>query len=86
MVKSNKLLELREVSYVDEQYSVIYQSKQSYYVKLYGGIFPARLYDLFDSAEISWKRSQKVSPKLDPELVKKTNRNPRVFSSKPKGD
>ncbi len=58
------------VTHVDQHYSVIYQSKQSYY-------------DLFDAAEISWKKSQKVNPKLNPELVKKKCRNPRVFSSKP---
>jgi putative transposase len=26
---------------------------------------------LFSSADISWKKSQKINPKLDPELVKK---------------
>jgi putative transposase len=28
-------------------------------------------YELFLSADISWKKSQKVNPKLDAELVKK---------------
>jgi putative transposase len=46
------------VTHLDEKYGVIYQSKQSYY-------------ELFSSAEISWKKSQKINPKLDPELVKK---------------
>jgi len=45
------------VSYLDEQYGVIYQSKQSYY-------------DLFETAGISWKKSQKVNPKHDAEIVK----------------
>ena len=45
------------VTYLDEQYSVIYQSKQSYYA-------------LLSAAGISWKKSQKVNP-LNPELVKK---------------
>lgn len=49
------------VTHVDERYGVIYQSKQSYY-------------ELFSSAGISWKRSQKVNPKLDLELVKKKER------------
>jgi hypothetical protein len=36
----------------------VYKSKQSYY-------------DLFSSARISWKKSVKVNPKFDEELVKK---------------
>jgi putative transposase len=39
-------------------YHVIYQSKQSDY-------------DLFSEAGITWKRSQKVNPKAEPEVVKK---------------
>ena len=46
------------VTYLDEQYGVIYKSKQSYY-------------NLFSDSGISWKKSQKVNPKADPELVKK---------------
>lgn len=46
------------VTYLDEHYGVIYQSRQSYY-------------KLLSSAGISWKKSQKVNPKSDPELVKK---------------
>jgi putative transposase len=45
------------VSYLDEHYGVVYQSKQSYY-------------ELFAAAGIAWKRSQKVNPKHDAELVK----------------
>lgn len=45
------------VSYLDEHYAVVYQSKQSYY-------------ELFAQAGIAWKKSQKVNPKHDVELVK----------------
>jgi len=46
------------VTYLDEKYGVIYQSKQSYYA-------------LLSAAGISWKKAQKVNPSSDPELVKK---------------
>ena len=46
------------VIFLDEHYGVIYQSRQSYY-------------DLLSDAGISWKKSQKVNPNYDPELVKK---------------
>ncbi len=46
------------VTYLDEHYGVIYKSKQSYY-------------ELLKAAGISWKKSQKVNPSSDPELVKK---------------
>lgn len=46
------------VTYIDEQYGVIYKSKQSYY-------------DLFSDANISWKKSQKINPKRDEDLVQK---------------
>jgi putative transposase len=45
------------VTYSDEHYGLICQSKQSYY-------------ELFSSADISWNKSQKLNPKLDPKLVK----------------
>lgn len=45
------------VSYLDEHCGVVYQSKQSYY-------------ELFAQAGIAWKKSQKVNPKHDVELVK----------------
>lgn len=45
------------VSYLDEHYGAVYQSKQSYY-------------ELFAQAGIAWKKSQKVNPKHDAELVK----------------
>ena len=46
------------VNYLDNQYGVIYKSKQSYY-------------ELFSLANISWKKSQKCNPRFDEELVKK---------------
>lgn len=46
------------INYVEEQYHVVYKSKQSYY-------------DLFHDAGISWKKSQKKNPKKDTEKVKK---------------
>jgi len=42
-------------------YDVIYQSKQSDD-------------DLFSEAGITWKRSQKVNPKAEPEVVKKNKK------------
>lgn len=45
------------VSYLDEPYGVVYQSKQSYY-------------DLLSAAGISWKKSQKINPRFNSELVK----------------
>ena len=54
------------VTYLDEKYGVIYQSKQSYY-------------ELLSSAGISWKKSQKVNPKSDPELVKKKRQEIQDF-------
>lgn len=54
------------VTHLDVHYSVIYQSKQSYY-------------DLFAEAGISWKKSQKVNPKSDPELVKKKREEIQAF-------
>jgi transposase len=45
-------------NHVEDNYDVVYKSKQSYY-------------DLFELGRISWKRSQKVNPKFDEELVKK---------------
>ncbi len=44
-------------SYILENYTIRFKSKQSYY-------------DLFKEAGISWKKSQKKNPKRDPEQVK----------------
>lgn len=49
------------VTHLELNYDVVYQSKQSYY-------------DLFSDAKISWKRSQKLNPKSNPELVKKNEK------------
>ena len=58
-LKAKKSWDLEElVTHIDEDYGVIYQAKQSYY-------------ELFSNAEISWKKTQKTNPKLEPELVKK---------------
>jgi transposase len=46
------------INHLDNQYGVIYKSKQSYY-------------DIFDLSRISWKKSQETNPKFDEELVKK---------------
>src|SRR6476620_8546635 len=45
-------------NYIAERYQIEFQSKTSYY-------------QLFKSAEISWKKSKKKNPKRDEELVKK---------------
>lgn len=61
------------VSYLDEHYGVIYQSKQSYYT-------------LFAKAGISWKKSQKVNPKSDAELVAQKQEEIRQFLTKHKAE
>ena len=50
------LLELQE--YIEEEYNVVFGSKQSYYV-------------IFEKAGISWKKTQKRNPKGDPTIVQK---------------
>jgi len=55
-------------TYLDEHYDVIYQSKQSYY-------------DLLAAAGISWKKSQKINPRFNPELVKKKREEINDFLS-----
>ncbi len=55
------------VTYLDVHYKVSYASKQSYYT-------------LFSEANISWKKSQKVNPKSDPELVKKNEKRFKSLS------
>jgi putative transposase len=44
------------IDYISQHYGVIYKSKQSYY-------------HLFSLASISWKKSQKINPKFNQELV-----------------
>ena len=46
------------VTYLEQELGVIYKSKQSYY-------------ELLARANISWKKTQKINPKSDEELVKK---------------
>jgi putative transposase len=65
-----QLLEL--VEYVDQQFEVIFASKQSYY-------------DLFHEAGISWKKTQKCNPKKDPDLVEKKTGNHRLAYSASSG-
>lgn len=67
MVSSQECWHLEElVNYLDKQYGVVYKSKQSYY-------------NLFDLANISWKRTQKANSKSDEELVKKKQKKLMVF-------
>ena len=56
------------VTYLDEKSAVIYQAKQSYY-------------ELLAAAGISWKKSQKVNPSANPELVEKKREQIRNFLS-----
>jgi putative transposase len=46
------------VTYLEREFGVIYKSKQSYY-------------ELLSMAEITWKKTQRINPKSDEELVKK---------------
>ena len=50
------LTELQQ--HIEQEYEVVFNSKQSYYT-------------LFEQAGISWKKTQKRNPKVDPELVEK---------------
>ena len=60
------------VAYVDQQYGVIFASKQSYY-------------ELFHEAGISWKKTQKRNPKRDLDLVEKKTGNHRLVASTSSG-
>jgi putative transposase len=51
---------------LEDKYDVVYKSKQSYY-------------DLFEQGRVSWKRSQKVNPKFNEELVKKREQRLMIF-------
>ena len=59
------------MTYVEQEFGVIYKSKQSYY-------------ELFARANISWKKTQKVNPKSDEELVKKKREEINEILSKNK--
>lgn len=54
------LVELQQ--HVEEQYDVVFESKQSYYT-------------LFAEAGMSWKKTQKRNPKADPQAVEKKTRD-----------
>ena len=59
--KESYLLE-ELVTYIDENYGVVYRSQQSYY-------------ELFKKAKISWHKSQKSNPKHDSDLVDEKKRS-----------
>jgi transposase len=61
------------INHVEDKYDVVYKSKQSYY-------------DLFEQARISWKRTQKVNPKFDEDLVKKKRIEINEFLAKHKAE
>lgn len=55
--------ELGELEYkLAFEYEVVYESKQSYY-------------DLFDAADIAWKKTTKLNPKANPEAVAEKKRD-----------
>lgn len=54
------LVELQE--YIEDEYNVIFESKQSYYA-------------IFEQAGISWKKTQKLNPKGDPTIIQKKSRD-----------
>jgi putative transposase len=71
-LKSKEYWHLDELTnHLEDKYDVVYKSKQSYY-------------DLFEQGRISWKRSQKVNPKFDEELVKKKREEINKFLAKHK--
>ena len=56
-LSQREMWDLAELAiYIESKYGVIYQSQQSYY-------------SLFESAQVSWKNSQKKNPKGSPKLV-----------------
>jgi transposase len=58
-LKNKKYWDFDElVTYLEREFGVIYKSKQSYY-------------ELLSMAKITWKKTQKINPKSDEELVKK---------------
>lgn len=76
IVEVMQWLKTREYWHLDElvnhvalEYGVLYKSKQSYY-------------ELFTLAKISWKKSQKINPKFDGELVKKKREEINHFLAK----
>lgn len=61
------------INHLEDKYDVVYKSKQSYY-------------ELFEQGRISWKRSQKVNPKFEEELVKKKREEINEFLAKHKAE
>lgn len=61
------------INHLEDKYDIIYKSKQSYY-------------DLFELGKISWKRSQKVNPKFEEELVKKKREEINTFLARHKAE
>jgi transposase len=59
------------VTYLEREFGVSYKSKQSYY-------------ELLSLAKITWKKTQKINPKSDPELVKKKREEINIFLAKHK--
>ena len=59
------------MNHLEDKYDVVYKSKQSYY-------------DLFEQGRVSWKRSQKVNPKFDEDLVKKKRTEINTFLARHK--
>lgn len=60
-LQQNKYWHLDELKeYIEDSFDIIFESKQSYY-------------ELFKKASISWKKTQKINPRLDPILVAKKN-------------
>jgi transposase len=59
------------VNHLEDKYDVAYKSKQSYYT-------------LFEQGRVSWKKSEKVNPKFDEELVKKKRTEINNFLAKHK--
>ena len=55
-------------AYIQDEYEIVFASKQSYY-------------QIFEAAGISWKKTQKVNPKAEPELVQKKTGNNGVARS-----
>lgn len=68
-LKSKNYWNLAELqAYVEVEYAVVFNSKQSYY-------------SLFEQAGISWKKTQQRNPKADPEVVEKKTRNYGMVAS-----
>jgi putative transposase len=62
-IRKKNYLNLGELkAYIESRYEIVFSSQQSYY-------------EIFESAGLSWKKSQKRNHKTDPELVKKKPKN-----------